>query len=121
MKKFRQHWKPIIFTICILIFIAIVALLLGDKIPAFDSFVYNIISKIKCEPVTFLAKLLSFFCSVWFILVFTVLCMIFMHNKKQAFYIALNVILCVILNQSLKYLFLRPRPVNINLIIDSDD
>ena len=119
MKKFREHWKPIIFTICILLFLAIVALLLGDKIPAFDEFVYNIVSKVKCGPVTVIAKILSFFCSTWFILVFTVLCMVFMHNKKQAFYIALNVILCVLLNQSLKHLFLRPRPTNINLVIEN--
>ena len=118
MKKIREHWKPIVFTICIILFVFITRLLLRDEISTFDSFVYNIVSKDKCEPVTFIAKFLSFLCSVWFLFLVTILCMIFMKNKKEAFYIALNIILCVLLNQCLKYLFLRPRPENINLIIE---
>ncbi len=119
MKKFREHWKPIIFSVSVFIFIAIVVLFLRDDIPIFDTFVYNIVSSVKCKPVTFIAKILSFLCSTWFLIIVTVLCMIFMKNKKKAFYIALNILLCVLLNQALKFLFLRPRPEDINLIIEN--
>ena len=110
MKRFRKHWKPIIFTICVVLFLIIVALLLSDNLPTFDSWVYNIVIKAKCKPVTVLAKIMSFFCSVTFIVLSAVICMIFMKNKKRAFYIALNILLCVLLNKTLKHLFLRPRP-----------
>ena len=44
--------------------------------------------------------------------------MIFSKNKKRAFYIALNVLICFLLNQGLKHVFLRPRPEDINLITE---
>ena len=119
MKKFRKHWKPIIFTASVVIFLVLVALLLSDSLPTFDSWVYGIVSKVKCKPVTVIAKVLSFFCSVTFIVLSAVICMIFMKNKKRAFYIALNILLCVLLNQTLKHLFLRPRPENISLVFEN--
>ena len=42
--------------------------------------------------------------------------MIVSKNKKRAFYIALNVLLCYFLNQTFKYIFARQRPMDINLI-----
>lgn len=118
-KKFiRNHWKPIIFSISIIVFLFIVKLLMQDQISSFDTFVYNIVSKLRCEPLTYIFKFLSFLCSTWFLLGVTVLIMIFSKNKKSAFYIGLNVILCVLLNQLFKHIFMRERPLDINIIIE---
>lgn len=119
-KKFiRNHWKPIIFSLSILIFLILVKMLMQDQIKVFDDAVYNLVSKLRCEPLTYFFKFMSFLCSTWFLFVVTVLIMIFSKNKKAAFYIGLNVILCVLLNQGFKYTFMRERPIDINLIIEN--
>lgn len=118
-KKFiRNHWKPIIFSISILIFLIIVKLLMQDQISTFDTTIYNLVSKLRCKPLTYIFKFFSFLCSTWFLFIVTILIMIFSKNKKSAFYIGLNVLLCVLLNQIFKYTFMRERPVDINLIIE---
>ncbi len=118
-KKFiRNHWKPIIFSLCVLIFLCIVKMLMQDQIRVFDETIYRIISKLKCEPITYFFKFMSFLCSTEFLIIITILIMLFSKNKKAAFYIGLNVVLCVLLNQAFKYLFMRERPIEINLIIE---
>ena len=62
-KYFRKHWKSIIFSLSILIFLAVMFLLLKDQITIFDNYVYNIIIKLKCKPVTYFFEIISFFCS----------------------------------------------------------
>ena len=94
-------------------------LLLTNNVSNFDNYVYNLIIKLKCEPVTIFFKFISFLCSTWFILISTILIMIFSKNKKNAFLIALNVLLCYILNQAFKFIFVRERPIDINLIIEN--
>ena len=123
MNKFlllcRKYWKKVIFTLSILIFIFIMTLLLTNNVSNFDNYVYNLIIKLKCEPVTIFFKFISFLCSTWFILISTILIMIFSKNKKNAFLIALNVLLCYILNQTFKFIFVRERPIDINLVIEN--
>lgn len=120
MNKFiKKHWKIIIFTISMTIFLFMVKLLLHEQVEMFDTTIYNIISKLRCKPLTYVFKLISFLCSTWFVLFATILIMIFSKNKKAAFYIGLNLLICVLLNQGLKLIFARNRPVDINLIIET--
>lgn len=115
----RKYWKRVIFTISILLFLFMMCLLLTNNVSNFDNYIYNLIIKIKCEPVTIFFKFITFLCSTWFILILTIIIMIFSKNKKNAFLIALNVLLCYILNQTLKLIFVRDRPIDINLIIEN--
>lgn len=120
MNKFiRKNWKKIIFTLSIAIFLLLVKCLLKNEVEILDTKVYNIISKVKCEPLTMIFKFLSFLCSTYFILITTILVMIFCKNKKVGFYVGLNVLICVLLNQGFKLLFARNRPVDINLIVEN--
>ncbi len=120
MNKFiRKYWKIIIFTLSMTIFLLLVKLLLKDEVEIFDTKIYSIVSTIKCEPVTAIFKFLSFLCSTWFILFTTIIVMISCKNKKIGFYLGLNVLICVLLNQGLKLIFARTRPIDINLIIES--
>lgn len=45
--------------------------------------------------------------------------MLFSKDKKVTFYIALNVLFCFFLNQTLKFFFARSRPTEINLIVEN--
>lgn len=114
----RKHWKPIIFSLSILIFVVVTKLLLEEQIYIFDDFVYNMISKLRCEPVTYFFKFITFLCSTWFIVLATVIIMVFSKNRKNGFFIGLNVLMCSILNQGMKLIFTRQRPVDINLIVE---
>ncbi len=115
----RKHWKPIIFSLSILIFVVITKLLLEEQIHIFDDFVYNMISKLRCEPLTYFFKFMSFLCSTWFLIFTTIMIMAFAKNRKNGFYIGLNVLICFLLNQTFKMIFTRTRPVDINLIVEN--
>lgn len=115
----RKHWKPIIFSLSILIFVVITKLLLEEQIHIFDDFVYNMISKLRCEPLTYFFKFMSFLCSTWFLIFTTIMIMAFSKNRKNGFYIGLNVLICFLLNQTFKMMFTRTRPVDINLIVEN--
>lgn len=117
-KIVRKHWKPIIFSLSILIFLVITNLLLKEQIHVFDNFIFSGIKKIRTEPLTIVFKFITFFCSTEFLLIATIAIMVFSKNKRRAFYIALNVLICFLLNQGLKHVFLRPRPEDINLITE---
>lgn len=120
MNKFiRRYWKPIVFTLSLMLFLFIVKLLLKEQVEVFDTTIYNVIAKLQCAPLTYIFRFLSFLCSTWFILFSTILIMIFCKNKKAGFYIGLNVLICVLLNQGLKLVFARNRPIDINLIIEN--
>ncbi len=123
MKKayryFRRHWKPIILAICLIIFAIMVRFLAKDMFTTFDNKVYDFIIQFKSDNVTKLMKFVSFLCSFWFLVLFSVIIMVVCKKKKYVFFIVLNLLLCFLLNQTMKFIFERPRPFNINLIIEN--
>ena len=119
LKFFRKHWKPIIFSICLVLFAAVVELLLKDKVKGFDTAVYNFIIQFKSGFLTNVMIFISFLCSFWFLLLMSVILMLTCKKKRMVFYIVLNLLLCFLLNQTMKLVFLRDRPVDINLIIEN--
>ena len=116
MRKIRKILKPLLFAFSIILFVFIARLLLMDKVNTLDEKVFSIVTKIKCEPVTKFFKVITMFCSMWFVFLLTAIIMVFDKNKKKTFYIALNVVLCFLLNQVFKFIFVRERPDSINLI-----
>jgi undecaprenyl-diphosphatase len=119
LKYFRKHWKPIIFTICLILFAVVVELLLKDKLKGFDAAVYNFIIQFKSDFLTKIMIIISFLCSFWFLLLISVIFMLACKKKRMVFYIVLNLLLCFLLNQTMKFTFLRNRPLDINLIIEN--
>ena len=119
LKYFRKHWKPIIFTICLILFAVVVELLLKDKLKGFDATVYNFIIQFKSDFLTKIMIFISFLCSFWFLLLISVIFMLACKKKRMVFYIVLNLLLCFLLNQTMKFTFLRNRPLDINLIIEN--
>jgi undecaprenyl-diphosphatase len=112
----RNSWKPIIFSLSILIFIYIVKLLLNDQVSTFDNFVYKYVTYFKNDFFTTIFKFLSFLASTTFLLFVTVFIMIFIKKRNFGFYVGLNILLCFLLNQCTKLIFTRARPELINLI-----
>lgn len=77
-----------------------------------DSAFYNILLKIKCEPVTNAFKLVTILGNTRFIILLNIIAIIiyFLLKNKKIFLITIHSILSPIVNNILKYLFKRPRP-----------
>ncbi len=114
--KTRKTIKIVLFCICLIVFTIVTRMLLVNKVSAFDTYIYDLVIKLKCKPVTVFFLIITTMCSMWFVALLTALIMLFSKDKRKAFYIALNVLLCFLLNQIFKYTFTRERPIGINLI-----
>ena len=115
----KQSLKIILFSLCIILFVYLTKLLLLNEIKLFDDMVFNLVANLRCEPLTIIFKFFSFLCSFYFVIILTIIIMLFSKDKKVTFYIVLNVLFCFFLNQTLKFFFARSRPTEINLIIEN--
>lgn len=115
----KQSLKIILFSLCIILFVYLTKLLLLNEIKLFDDMVFNLVVNLRCEPLTIIFKFFSFLCSFYFVIILTIIIMLFSKDKKVTFYIALNVLFCFFLNQTLKFFFARSRPTEINLIVEN--
>lgn len=106
----------VLLVVSLSIFILIAILVATNNIGWFDKGVYSLVSKTICEPMTVVFKGFTLFCETEFILIVLVLLIIFMKKKKMALYIVANTGLCVLLNQIVKFFFVRSRPIGIALI-----
>lgn len=121
MNKIKEKIKfnlfeKILLIVSLSIFSLLSILVITDNINWFDNAIYNVISSIACKPITIFFKIVTMLCETEVILVILALLLIFMKNKKTASYIVINTGLCVLLNQILKHVFRRVRPVGIALI-----
>lgn len=114
----KQSLKIILFSLCIILFVYLTKLLLLNEIKLFDDMVFNLVANLRCEPLTIIFKFFSFLCSFYFVIILTIIIMLFSKDKKVTFYIVLNVLFCFFLNQTLKFFFARSRPTEINLIVE---
>lgn len=87
-----------------------------EGIRAFDDTVYKFISSFISDNMTVFMKFISFLGSGWTITFFAVIIpfIIFVFRKRSYYrlglFISANIALGALLNQTLKYLFRRPRP-----------
>lgn len=115
----KQSLKIVLFSLCIILFVYLTKLLLLNEIKLFDDMVFNLVANLRCEPLTIIFKFFSFLCSFYFVIILTIIIMLFSKDKKVTFYIVLNVLFCFFLNQTLKFFFARSRPTEINLIVEN--
>lgn len=115
----KQSLKIVLFSLCIILFVYLTKLLLLNEIKLFDDMVFNLVANLRCEPLTIIFKFFSFLCSFYFVIILTIIIMLFSKDRKVTFYIVLNVLFCFFLNQTLKFFFARSRPTEINLIVEN--
>ena len=118
--KLKKIIKWIICGLLFLSFLTIMLFVIIKKDLAIDSNVYSFMkANIINDKLTPFVKVLTQFCGEITITCFTiVLFIIFMFkNKKLALAIALNIIVSVILNNVIKFIISRPRPLEENRLI----
>ncbi len=106
----------ILIVLSLVIFGTLAFLVSTNNIKWFDDAVYGVISKLISKPMTVIFQFITFFCSTEVIILMLILVFLVARNKKNSLLVIYNTFGCFLLNQGLKLLFERPRPIGINLI-----
>lgn len=120
MKKIKEliikNYKWIIFFPFFVIFLAIAEDVFEQEIFEFDSVVYNFLVNNRNEVLNNFFKIITQFGSAIVLIIITILCVIFIRDKKYKILVPANLVTIAIINIVLKNFFLRPRPNELRLI-----
>lgn len=120
MKKIKEliikNYKWIIFFLFFVIFLAIAEDVFEQEIFEFDSVVYNFLVNNRNEALNNFFKIITQFGSAIVLIIITILCVIFIRDKKYKILVPANLVTIAIINIVLKNFFLRPRPNELRLI-----
>ena len=120
MKKIKEliikNYKWIIFFFFFVIFLAIAEDVFEQEIFEFDSVVYNFLVNNRNEVLNNFFKIITQFGSALVLIIITILCVIFIRDKKYKILVPANLVTIAIINIVLKNFFLRPRPNELRLI-----
>lgn len=120
MKKIKEliikNYKWIIFFLFFVIFLAIAEDVFEQEIFEFDSVVYNFLVNNRNEVLNNFFKIITQFGSALVLIIITILCVIFIRDKKYKILVPANLVTIAIINIVLKNFFLRPRPDELRLI-----
>lgn len=120
MKKIKEliikNYKWIIFFLFFVIFLAIAEDVFEQEIFEFDSVVYNFLVNNRNEALNNFFKIITQFGSALVLIIITILCVIFIRDKKYKILVPANLVTIAIINIVLKNFFLRPRPDELRLI-----
>lgn len=112
----KKNLPWVILLICMVAFFAIIEDVLDNEIWMFDDIVYKTVSDMISNPVTSIFKIITNLGGAIGIVTTTILILIFMKHKKYKFYIVFNLIMVTVLNQMIKYIVQRPRPIEHRII-----
>lgn len=116
MNIIRKNLKWMILFICLVLFIEIVEDIFQNDIYQFDQGIYAVISTFINPALTTFFKIITLF-GDWMIIIPTCfLCMIFLKEKRNKGLIIINLVTIFIINQLLKTIFNRPRPIENRLV-----
>lgn len=119
MLKSKKYIQPILFIICLILFVILTTNVLSKDILKMDTVGYNLIANTQSDNLTTIVKFITNLgSSVTFILLAIIL-IIFTKNKKIGLTIFLNLPFIFIINQILKIIIARPRPTINPLIIEN--
>ena len=109
--------KKVIIIICSFIFILMSSLYLFNHIGNFDLFFYNIIIYNKNDTLTYLLRFVTMLGGG--IGTILVIMLITIRNRKKGISLLFNLAVITLLNLILKNLFVRQRPIDINIITET--
>ena len=116
MNIIRENLKWIILFICLVLFVEIVEDIFQNDIYQFDQGIYTVIDTFINPAHTAFFRIITRF-GDWMIIIPTCfLCMIFLKEKRNKGLIIINLVTIFIINQLLKIIFNRPRPIENRLV-----
>lgn len=106
-----------LFLFCISILIGILAL--KKYTVAIDSYAYDIIIKLRSPFCDNLFKIVSFLFSTYAIIIYCIIFLMILKNRKYSYYIIYMMLSEALINNVIKIIFRRPRPSNLALVIEN--
>lgn len=106
--------KIICISLLSIIFVSLVVLFYADKLYLIDDLAYNYITLFKCNLVTKTFKAITMCGGFIFSLILADIVLFF--NRKKGIYFFINIFIILGINTLFKYIFIRERPIGINLI-----
>ena len=116
----KKNIKWIISTISLITFLILGYLVKTNNEILIDTVVYNFIFKFINDNLTPIVKLITFLGSATSIITITVMVLIVLKNKKIGLFMILDLIIITIFQYILKPIYGRLRPVEINLIEETN-
>lgn len=116
---FVKNSKWIIALVMLVIFIQIIIAISKETILVFDTFCYDKVSLLISDKMTFFVKMITNLGSAFALITITLLIILFFKNKKYGILTGINLLVVFLFNLVLKFIFARPRPIDINLIEES--
>jgi undecaprenyl-diphosphatase len=87
-----------------------------NLITTIDTFVYNLITKLMSTNITAIMMFISHLGSAVELIALTIALIILLKNKRDAKFIAINLVLVFLFNRILKFIIARPRPEILRLV-----
>lgn len=117
LKLIKNNCKWIIFSVCLILFLALAEDVFNKEIMQGDIIGYNFVKTylIK-EQVTPVMKIVTFFGGATCLIGLTIILFIIIKNKKIGLLIGINLVTITILNQLFKFILQRPRPTENRII-----
>ena len=117
LKLIKNNYKWIIFSVCLILFLALAEDVFNKEIMQGDIIGYNFVKTylIK-EQVTPVMKIVTFFGVATCLIGLTIILFIIIKNKKIGLLIGINLVTITILNQLFKFILQRPRPTENRII-----
>jgi len=112
----KKNKKWIISTICILLFLIIGLYIIQIENNLIDKKIYNLIISIKSNTVTSIFKIITSLAGIKFMIIISIIVLLLKKLKHKRYLIILNLINDVMLNNILKIIFKRERPLDLMLI-----
>ena len=115
----KKHTKWIMSIICIILFLVIGLYLIKINNNIIDKNVYNVVISFKSNIMTKIFKIITSFAGIEFMIIAIIIVLLLKKLKHIRYLIILNLINDVALNNILKFIFKRERPIDLMLIEES--
>lgn len=115
-KERKKNIKWLLIIICCFTFVLCIEHVFQAETAFFDQNVYQVIHKLESSSTTLLFKIITQFGNLPAFLGITVVAALLARKRKYFVLILGNLGIVVLLNQILKLMFLRPRPLHLALI-----
>lgn len=109
--------KLIVIILCMIISLSLIISYCLFSLKPLDNFFYQYIIMLKTPIITQLFKLFTYLGSG--ITICSLIVILLLINRKKGFYFLINIIFVMAINLLLKNIFMRSRPMDINLIIET--
>lgn len=117
MKKIKENKNKIIITILLIFIIIVTTKILLNKSLIIDNIAYNLfVEKLRNPILTTIMRTVTKLSNPLVIIAIAIFLTLVIKNKKVALTIPSNLVLITFINQILKLIFQRPRPIGYRLL-----